>query len=143
MTEKRPKHRRPIWVWLISVFYFGFGASGIMAVGMALVLFFRGSVPPEQLPVLNTMLQSSLWGLLPAVSVAGALSLFFMKKIAFPIFTGLLAIRTALPAIFAAHPDYGFSKSTAEMIAGYALGYGILLGVCIYAYHLRKTGQLR
>jgi hypothetical protein len=142
MTRTPARSRRPIWVWLISVFYFGFGASGVMAAAMALMLIHRGSVEPAQLPELKILLQSSLWGLLPAISMAGALSLFFMKKTAFPIFISLLALRTAMPAIFASHPALGLSQANSDMILGYALGYAILLGVCFYVYRLGKSGLL-
>jgi len=143
MTETSARSRRPIWVWLISVFYFGFGASGVMAVAMALVLFYRGSLQPAQMPELKILLQSTLWGLLPAISMAGALSLFFMKKIALFVFLFLLLLRTAMPVILSAHPDYKMLQGSSEMIAGYAIGYGILLGVCIYTYRLARSGMLK
>ena len=144
MTAQRPPYKRPIWVWLISIFYFGFGASGIMAVGMALMLLSRGSVPPSELSALKTLLQSSLWGILPAASMAAAASLFFMRRLAFPLFVFLLITRLSMPIVFgSAYPAPGFSAGDAEMITGYAVGYGILLIVCLYVFRLRQRGMLR
>lgn len=143
MSPAQPKTRRSIWVWLISIFYLGFGASGLMTVAMVLILLYRGGAGPEEVNSMKTLLQASLWGLLPAANIAGAVSLFLMRRIAFPIFTGLLIARLTLPAVLGANPTRAFSGTTTDMIGGYVLGYGILIAVCIYIYRLRQTGILR
>lgn len=143
MNPAKPKTRRSIWVWLISVFYLGFGVSGLMAVAMVLILLYRGGAGPEEVNSMKTLLQASLWGILPAANIAGAVSLFLMRRMAFPIFTGLLAVRLTLPIFSSLPSPPGFSGTTTEMIGGYVLGYGILIAVCIYIYRLRQTGLLR
>lgn len=143
MSPAHRKTRRSIWVWLISVFYLGFGVSGLMTVAMVLILLHRGGAGPEEVNSMKTLLQASLWGVLPAANIAGAVSLFLMRRIAFPIFTGLLIARLTLPAVLGANPAPGFSGTTTDMIGGYVLGYGILIAVCIYIYRLRQRGMLR
>ena len=143
MSPAQPKTRRSVWVWLISIFYLGFGVSGLMTVAMVLILLYRGGAGPEEVNSMKTLLQASLWGILPAANIAGAVSLFLMRRMAFPIFTGLLIARLALPLFPGPSFPPGFSGTTADMIGGYVLGYGILIAVCIYTYRLRQTGMLR
>ena len=143
MTAQPGKTRRPIWVWLISIFYLGFGLSGLMAVAMALILYSQGNIPADKLPSMDYLLRSSLWGALPAINIAGAVSLFLMRKIAFPIFTGLLVIKVILQGIFETPLGQALSSQNTEMIIGYGLGYAILLAVCIYTYRLGQAGRLK
>lgn len=143
MKAQNPKKRRPIWVWLISIFYLGFGLSGLMAVAMALVIFSQGKIPEGEIESLNTLMRSSLWGMLPAVNIAGAISLFLLRKIALPIFSVLLIVKLGLQLFFENTLAAAFSGGNAEMIIGYGLGYGILLAVCIYTWRLKKAGILK
>lgn len=143
MSPAQPKTRRSVWVWLISIFYLGFGVSGLMTVAMVLILLYRGGAGPEEVNSMKTLLQASMWGILPAANIAGAVSLFLMRRMAFPIFTALLIARLALPLFPGPSFPPGFSGTTADMIGGYVLGYGILIAVCIYTYRLRQTGMLR
>lgn len=143
MAVQLRKTGRPVWVWLISIFYLGFGLSGLMAVGMALIIHAQGSGPAGEAASLQTILQASLWGILPAANIAGAISLFLMRKIAFYIFSGLLVVKACLQLLLEDALATVFSSGNAQMIIGYGLGYGILLAVCIYSRYLAKTGVLR
>lgn len=143
MKTQNPKNRRPIWVWLISIFYLGFGLSGLMAVAMALIIFSQGKIPEGEIESLNSLMRSSLWGMLPAVNIAGAVSLFLLRKIAFPIFTGLLIIKLILQLFFETPLAEALSSQNTQMIIGYGLGYAILTAVCIYTWRLKKTGILK
>ncbi|MBS3756782.1 MAG: hypothetical protein KGY56_13870 [Desulfobacterales bacterium] len=143
MTAQPGKPRRPIWVWLISIFYLGFGLSGLMAVGMALILYSQGNISADKLPSMYSLLRSSLWGILPAANIAAAVSLFMMRKIAFSIFTGLLIVKAILQVLFETPLAEALAGQNTQMIIGYGLGYAILLAVCIYTYRLGQTGRLR
>lgn len=135
--------RRSIWIWLISIFYFGIGISGFMLIAMALAVKSQGPGPAGQAPSLDVLMRSSLWGLLPAANIAGAVSLFFLRKIAFQIFSALLAAKLVLQMIFES-PLAGTAKEgDPEMIIGYGLGYIILVAVCIYTCRLKRSGLLK
>ncbi|MCF8023950.1 MAG: hypothetical protein K9K82_00485 [Desulfobacteraceae bacterium] len=147
MMEQNQKKRRPVWIWVISIFYFGFGISGLMAIAMALIIHTQGAGPAGEIASLDDLMRSSLWGILPAANIAGAVSLFLMRRIAFAIFSGLLAAKIALQMFFETPLSNAISggggSANMEMILGYGLGYIILLAVCIYARHLKKTGILK
>ncbi|MFP3981979.1 MAG: hypothetical protein ACLFUY_11320, partial [Desulfobacterales bacterium] len=123
--------------------YLGFGLSGLMAVAMALILYSQGNISADKLPSMYLMLRSSLWGILPAANIAGAVSLFLMRKIAFPIFTGLLVVKLILQVLFETPLAEALAGQNTQMILGYGLGYAILLAVCIYTYRLGQSGRLR
>lgn len=143
MGSQDSNSRRPIWIWLISIFYFGVGISGLMAIAMALAVNSQGPGPAGKVPELESLMYSSLWGLLPAANIAGAAVLFFLRKAAFLIFAGLFAAKLILQLIFESPLSGAVSLGNNEMIIGYALGYIILLAVCIYTWHLTQTGLLK
>lgn len=91
---------------------------------------------------MDSLMRSSLWGLLPAANIAGAVSLFFLRKIAFHIFSALFAAKISLQLFFETRLAGAFSEGNAEMIIGYGIGYVILLAVCIYTWRLKQSGVL-
>ena len=136
--------KRPLWVWVIAIFYFGFGLSGLMAITMAFLLQLQVTIPAEQTAALNHLMRSSLYGLLPAASIAGAVALFRMRRMAFYIFVSMLAVRLVQPLLF--HPLLPVPvkpEDNSDMVIGYAMGYVILIAVCIYTFTLKKAGHLK
>ncbi len=142
MIVRIKKPRRPVWVWVISIFYFGVGISGLMAVAMALIVHSQGPGPAGEASSMDDLMRSSLWGLLPAANIACAASLFMMRKIAFIVFSCMLAAKLMLQLLFETPLSEALSGGNTEMIIGYGIGYIILIAVCLYTWRLRQTGLL-
>ena len=138
MTSHPPqsKQKRPFWVWLISAFYL---FSGVMNLSM-LWLIITGDVnlPPEELAMAKkTSLAWTLGGLLPLANLAGAVTLFRLRKIAFYIFTGMFIAGLANGLVQFALLDWSLQTVSGQGLSQVAIGYLITLAVCIYTYHLK------
>jgi len=130
------KKKKPFWIWLISAFYLFAGVASLFSL-LGIVASPQG-IPQE---MRSKALGWTLWGMIPLLNIIGAFSLFRMKKAAHSIFCAILGLGLAnalLRALF--DPDPLLTGSN-ELI-GTALGYVILVLVCIYTYNLKKHGAL-
>jgi len=138
MTSHPPqsKQKRPFWVWLISAFYL---FSGVMNLSMLwLILTGDVNLPPEELAMAKkTSLAWTLGGLLPLANLAGAVTLFRLRKIAFYIFTGMFIAGLANGLVQFALLDWSLQTVSGQGLSQVAIGYLITLAVCIYTYHLK------
>lgn len=143
MTSHPPqsKKKRPFWVWLISAFYL---FSGVMNLSMLwLILTGDVNLPPEKLAMAKqTSLAWTLGGLLPLANLAGAVTLFRLRKIAFYIFTGMLFAGLANGLVQFALLDWSLQTVSGQGLSQVAIGYLITLAVCIYTYHLKTQNIL-
>ncbi len=130
--------KRPFGVWLISAFY-------LFAGTMNLMVWFRlqtGAVTlsSAQLAVLN---QASLWGILPFANLAGAVSLFMLKKIAFYIFAVML-VASGINTLALIVATGGFAQIiSGQGVIRLIIGYGIGIAVCLYTYRLKQNNILQ
>ena len=143
MTLHLPKtgQKRPFWVWLISAFYL---FSGVMNLSMLwLILSGDVNLPPEELAIAQkTSLAWTLWGLLPLANLAGALTLFRLRKIAFYIFSGMFIAGLANGIVQFALLDWPRQTVSGQGLSQAGIGYLITLAVCIYTYHLKTQNIL-
>ncbi len=136
-----PKRKRPIWVWAIAIFYFCTGA-------MTLLSFFHILTAPVDLPagelaaIRSQAVRWTLFGLLPALNVAAAISLFAMRGIAFHLFSAVLAAGLANIGLHLLFFDLASHIQSGPGLIGTIIGYGITFTVCIYTYRLKKSGVL-
>ena len=135
------KQKRPFWVWLISAFYL---FSGVMNLSMLwLILTGDVNLPPEKLAMAKqTSLAWTLGGLLPLANLAGAVTLFRLRKIAFYIFTGMLFAGLANGLVQFALLDWSLQTVSGQGLSQVAIGYLITMAVCIYTYHLKTQNIL-
>jgi hypothetical protein len=138
MNQKR---RRPIWVWAIAIFYF---CTGVMTLLSFLqILTAPVDLPAKELAAIRT--QAKIWtlfGLLPALNIAAAVSLFKMRRIAFYLFSGVLAAGLANIGLQLLFFDLASHIQSGRGLVGAVIGYGITFTVCIYTYRLKKSGAL-
>ncbi len=139
------KLKKPLWVWAIAIFYFCVGAMTLLTFVHLHIVRDPGPFSPEQLSAFRAQIRAwSLFGLLPALNIAAAVTLFKMRAAAFYLFTGLLVVRicndTILLLFFEQLAQF---DSSGEKLTGLIIGYGINLAVCFYAYRLKQTGRLK
>lgn len=108
-----------------------------------LILTGEVNLSPEELSMARkTSLAWTLGGLLPLANVAGAISLFLLRKIAFYIFSGMLIAGLANAIVQAAMLDWSLQSVSAQSLGQVAIGYLITLAVCIYTYRLKNQNIL-
>jgi hypothetical protein len=142
-------NRRPVWVWVIFVFY-------VVSVGWGLALqclMFLGlyTLPPEQQALVGDMSAAArLFAVASGIlALVAATSLWLLRKVAFPLFSLVLVlgigatVKHTLPGgmynkMFAQGPIMTF-------VTVFSVTGGVLLSVAIWWYvlHLRRRGVLK
>ena len=133
---------RPVWVWIISVLY-------IFSAGSTLVsyfLLFSGTlgIPEEQRQYLAslTVFDHALTFLMGAVNLLAAVLFFRLKKISAYIFPANFAFGLIVTIWHAATRGW-LGAMNGPGFVGYLVGSAMAIGVCAYAWRLRKTGVLK
>jgi len=129
--------KRPYWVWIISGFYI---FSGLMNLSMLLLIHTENpGFSPQELAVLQkTAMAWTLGGLLPLANLAGAVTLFLLRKIAFYIFSGMLIAGVLNGVLQLALLDWSLQSISQKGIIQVFFGYVITLAVCLYTYRLKQ-----
>jgi hypothetical protein len=107
--------------------------------------------PEEQLAMIRNQSPGSiLFGFaLTALSFAAATTLWLLRRQAFPLFVGAtaLSIGSTVWQMFSGGPiDQMMGKSILMLVVflfSFLLGWGMLLGICMYAWTLRERGVLQ
>jgi hypothetical protein len=136
------KNRRPGWVWVISFFFF-------LSAGWTLLSIFLVSSGALQLPPAQRAYFDNLTGLdyglsiiLGLVNLSGAISLFFMRKIALDLF--IVALLVNLPySIWNAVKMGFFQTFGAPGSFGLIIGLALQIAVVTYSLRLVKRGILK
>lgn len=136
------QHRRPTWVWVISVFYFLSAAytllsfylinSGAIAVPAATKAYLDGLTATDYAFTI----------LIGLANLIGAISLFLLRKIAYPLFLASL-VANVLMSVWHIVSKNMLSAFVSGGAIGMLIGWGMLLAVCLYAKKLTKSGVLR
>ena len=140
-AEVRPA-RRPLGVLLISVYYFFTSAYTLISFTLArsgvvqldpVSRAYYASVSPADfvLLVLSALL-----------IICAAISLLWLRQIAFPLFCAALAL-TASINLWHILTRHWVPAARVESVTRAALGWAVMLGVCIYAARLRAQGVLK
>jgi len=141
VEDEIQKRKRPVWVWIISIFFF-------FSAGWTLLSFYlvgTGVIP------LNTAQQAYFdsltaldYGLTILVGLAnliGAIALFFLRKIALHLFASALTVNFLMLIWHALNKGWVAAISGPGLVGAF-IGWGVLLAVCAYAWKLTKSGVL-
>jgi hypothetical protein len=135
------KARRPLLVWVISIFYFATIARALLA----LYFIYSGAVQvsPEQRELLTrvTTLEWAITLIGSAAGLAGAVMLFRLKKAAFPLFLAFLVVGVGL-AVWPWFTGAGFEGVSWQVLLSTFISKGILAGACMYIWDLAQDGVL-
>ena len=143
MNDEQHVHRkRPIWIWLISLFFF---VSAIWTL-LSFYLIWSGAIPlePAQRAYFDrlTLIDHALTIVVGLLNLSGAIALFLLRRIARNLFLSSLGMSLILAAWQAATKGWVEAIGGAGFV-GVLIGYALLIVVCIYAWHLSKEGVLR
>ncbi|MFH1766685.1 MAG: hypothetical protein ABH826_01170 [Patescibacteria group bacterium] len=136
MRNNRLAEKRPPWVWMISGFYF------FSAMWSSWVLSGRISITDAQRAYCEslTVFDYVLTLTIDILNFAGAISLFRLKKVAFPLF--LIAFFLSMLFRQIISKGWGAAFGVTGSI-GTIICYGILLLACVYTKKLIKDGVLQ
>ena len=132
--------KRPKLVWVVFLFYLF--SLGYTALSFYLVLSGSVSAPGQATYLRNlSVFDWAITGLTAALNLAGAISIFLLRRIAFPLFATSLALSIFLTLV------HVFTTSLTSALGGpgalgLAIGYAISIAVCTYAWKLRARGVL-
>ncbi len=140
-NNSNSKKKRPVLVWVISIFYlFSFAWTTL-----SFFLIFSGVIPlpPEQEAYFNnlTTFDYGYTFLLMGINLAGAISLFLLRKIALYLFVGGLAI-SILSTIWHILTKGWLQAVGSAGLTGSLIGYVISIAICIYIWKLTNKGVL-
>jgi hypothetical protein len=140
--EQQVERKRPIWVWLLSLFFL---LSAIWTL-LSFYMIWSGAIPlgPTQQAYFDrlTPIDYALTIVIGLLNLSAAIALFLLRKIARDLFLASLGLSLILVAWQAATKGWVEALGGAGFV-GVLIGYILLIVVCIYAWHLRKKGVLR
>jgi hypothetical protein len=137
--------QRPVWVWLIFVFYVVSAGWGLVL--QCLVFFGLYTLPPEQQALVGNMSAVARLFAVGAgiLNLVAATSLWLLRRVAFPLFSLVLVlgigttVKQALPGGM-----YNRMFSQGPVMAAITLvsvSFGVLIIVAIWLYVLRLRRQ--
>ena len=134
--------KRPFWVGIICVYYFlsaGYTLTNVTLVRTGMV---------ELDPVSQSYYAGLTWTnyvlvvFSACLILSAAISLFWMRRIAFPLFCAALAF-TAAVTIWNMFTRHWTSTTGVQSLIGFGLGWTMMLLVCVYTSRLRAQGILK
>ncbi len=141
MEENQSIRKRPKKVWLVSGFY-------LFSAGYTLLSFFlinRGKVPLSEAEKAYfaslTALDYLFTITIGVINMSGAISLFLLRKVAYPLFVGAFALGLVFSGWHALTKGLLAAVGGARGV-GALIGWGILVAVCIYTKRLINRGLL-
>ena len=140
MPIKAPA-KRPVWVWLISTFFFISAFWTLLS--FYLINFDFITVPIETKQYLNsfTFQDYFITIVIGFINILAAIYLLLLKKISFYLFCSSLIINTFFTFLHVINKGFLKALSSGGLI-GTIIGYGILIGVCLYSRKLIKSNVL-
>ena len=141
-TAVAESRKRPVWVWVISTFFF-FSAANTF---LSFCLIYSGKIPlqPEQKAYFDslTVMDMGLAALLGLTNLTAAVFLLFLRKQAFYLFAATLGFNLLITLWHIVSKDF-IAAMPAGGLIGMAIALGIQIAVCIYTGKLVKAGVLR
>lgn len=140
MPIKAPA-KRPVWVWLISTFFFISAFWTLLS--FYLINFDFITVPIETKQYLNsfTFQDYFITIVIGFINILAAIYLLLLKKVSFYLFCSSLIINTFFTFLHVINKGFLKALSSGGLI-GTIIGYGILIGVCLYSRKLIKSNVL-
>jgi len=136
----QPPTRRPKLVWVVFLFYL----FSVVYTGLSFFAIFSGSIyTPEQIAYFRNLstFDWAILGVTAALNLAGATSIFQLRKIAFPLFATSLALSILQTLVHAFTTNVTTAYGGAGAL-GVGIGFAIAIAVCVYAWRLRERGVL-
>ena len=141
-TPAEPSSRRPLLVWLISIYFF-VSSSWTM---FSLFLTFTGNVPlSEAQKIYLRSLNGADYLLLilgALLGLSAGVALFFLRKAAYYLFGATLAFNMAF-TIWHLIGRHWLSVLGVGGVAAAAVGWLILFAICLYTAKLTAQGTLK
>jgi hypothetical protein len=134
-------NKRTKWIWAISIFYF-FSAAYTL---LSFYLIHSGAiaVPNATQRYLEslTALDYAFSILVGLANLTGAISLFLLRKVAYPLFLGSF-IANILMTIWHALTKNLLAAFVSGSAIGMIIGWVMIVAVCVYTKKLSKAGVL-
>jgi hypothetical protein len=141
-TPAEPSSRRPLLVWLISIYFF-LSSSWTM---FSLFLIQTGTVPlssAQKAYLANLNGADYLLLIIGALlGLSAAVALFLMRKAAYYLFGATLAFNMAF-TIWHLIGRHWLSVIGAGGLAAAAVGWLVLFAICVYTARLTARGTLK
>jgi hypothetical protein len=136
----QPSTKRPKLVWVVFFFYL----FSVVYTGLSFFAIFSGSIyTPEQIAYFRNLstLDWTILGVTATLNLAGATSMFQLRKIAFPLFAASLALSILQTLVHAFTTNFTTTVGSAGAL-GVGIGFAIAIAVCVYAWRLKERGVL-
>jgi hypothetical protein len=137
----QPPARRPKLVWIVFLFYL----FSVAYTALSFLLVFLGwiSVTPEQAAYFRSLsvFDWTITGVTAALNLAGAISIFLLRKSAFPLFASSLGL-SLLQTLMHAYTTNFIAALGGPGALGVLIGFAISIAVCAYAWRLKAQGIL-
>jgi hypothetical protein len=137
----QPPAKRPKLVWIVFLFYL----FSVAYTALSFFLVFSGSisVTPEQAAYFRTLsvFDWTITGVTAALNLAGAISIFLLRKSALPLFASSLGL-SILQTLVHAYTTNFIAALGGPGALGVLIGFAISIAVCLYAWRLRARGTL-
>lgn len=131
--------KRPLGVWLISAFYFMTSTWGLLSLYIVKEFLNEpGKSPFERLTVLDYVLSFGIAGF----GIAGAISLFGLKKSAIKLFTLSFALNVVATILQLLKTNFGDTLEIAGAVGGMFVGLGLVLAIILYCKRIDRQGYL-
>ncbi len=137
----QPSAKRPKLVWAVFLFYLF--SVAYTALSFFLIFSDSLSVTPEQAAYFRN-LSAFDWAvtvLTAALNIAGAISLFLLRKVAFHLFAASLGL-TILQTVVHVITTNFVAALGGPGAFGVVIGFAISIAVCTYAWRLNAGGSL-
>jgi hypothetical protein len=140
-TVSRSARRRPKLVWVVFLWF-------VFSVGYTLLSFLlihSGAIAirPEQAAYLRSLsaLDYALMLATAGLTIAGAVSLFLLRKAAFYLFVAPLVLSLCATMVHALSKGF-LAALGGPGTVGMFIGYAVLAAVCVYTWKLKARGVL-
>lgn len=137
MNTKNPK--RPRLVWIVFLYYLIADVPG----AAGLLILWHSAYHSEQARVAIETITTTDWAFIwlnMALELGGAIALFRLRRVAFPLFFGALCIQIAQTSIHYREGIFSGANNHSTYIVAFSLA--IHLFVSAYAWRLRSRSVL-
>jgi hypothetical protein len=148
-ADEAPYLGRPMWVWIISLYYFVFtpiGLIGILAMPMlkTFILSQHAALRSGQVAYFDSLNYSdyALMGIALLVNLVAAILLFLLRKAALYVFAASFGL-SVLMMIYNIACKHWLEGAGGGGIVGALFGWGVTVAIIIYVWQISKKGVLR
>ncbi len=137
MNTKNSK--RPRLVWIVFLYYL---IADVLGAGALLILWHSASLSEQARTAIETITTTD-WALIwlnMALELAGAIALFRLRRMAFPLFVGALCTQIAQTSIHYREGIFSGANNHSTHIVAFSLATHLF--VCAYAWRLRSRSVL-